>query len=98
MEEKLSFNKRSFLYALAISIAGFLFFILFDAFRGSRILTHIIGLDGFLFARRYLIAAVVFLFFKKTRMIAAALFLSAGLMLLIGYTFCSFPVIQGPVQ
>ena len=98
MEGKQSFNKRPFLYALTSSIAIFLVFILFDASRSRHILTHIIGLDGFLFARVYLVAAIVFLFFKKTRMIAAALFLSAGLMLLIGYTFCSFPVIHGPVQ
>jgi len=98
MKEKQSFNKRSFVFAFAASVLFFLVFIAFDAYRGNRILSNIVGLDGFIFARIYLIAAVIFLLFKKTRMIAAALFLSAGLMLLIGYTFCSFPVMGGAIH
>ncbi len=98
MKEKQPFKNKSFVFAFTASVLLFLVFIAIDAYKEDRILTHIVGLDGFIFARGYLIAAVIFLLFKKTRMIAAALFLSAGFMLLIGYTCCSFPVMGGTIH
>ncbi len=80
---------KSFTYTLITSLTLFAVFIAIDAYRMGHFSNSSIGIAGYILCEIYLTCGLILVLFKKTRMMAAALLLSAGLMLLIGYTFCS---------
>ena len=80
---------KGFIYTLISCIAFFAVYAFIDARRDGYMSIATIGMDGYSFAVVYFAIGIICLIFKRTRMIAAGLLLSAGLMWLIGYTLCS---------